>query len=254
MSERTPIIAGNWKMHKTRTETQALVRELVEGLRSRPAACEVIVAPPFVSIVDAIEGAKGAPISVSGQNMHWEDHGAFTGEISASMLKEAGCSHVIIGHSERRRFFGETDETVNRKIKAATKTELIPIFCLGESLTQRETGATFEVVKMQLARGLGGITMWDASLFVIAYEPVWAIGTGQTASPEQAQEVHEFLRRELISVVGSERAGEVRIVYGGSVKPDNSRSLMACEDIDGFLVGGASLKSVDFLGIIRGAV
>ena len=163
MNERTPIIAGNWKMHKTRTETRGLMRELVEGLRISPAACEIIVAPPFVSIVDAIEEAKGAAISVSAQNMHWEDHGAFTGEISAAMLKEAGCSHVIIGHSERRQFFGETDSTVNLKIKAAIRYELIPIFCLGESLTERESGSTFEVVKTQLGRGLDGIAISDAS-------------------------------------------------------------------------------------------
>ena len=254
MNERTPIIAGNWKMHKTRTETRVLMRELVEGLRIGPAAIEVIVAPPFVSIIDAIEEAKGAPISVSGQNMHWEDQGAFTGEISAAMLKEAGCSHAIIGHSERRQFFGETDETVNLKMKAAIRNELIPIFCLGESLTEREAGSTFELVKIQLARGLDGIAISDASRFVIAYEPVWAIGTGRTASPEQAQEVHEFLRVELASLVGRDCAGAVRILYGGSVKPDNTRSLMECKDIDGCLVGGASLKSGDFLGIIREAV
>jgi len=253
MNERTPIIAGNWKMHKTRTETRGLMRELVEGLRISRAACEIIVAPPFVSIVDAIEEAEGAAISVSGQNMHWEERGAFTGEISAAMLKEAGCSHVIIGHSERRQFFGETDEAVNLKIKAAIRTDLIPIFCLGESLTEREAGGTFEVVRTQLTRGLDGIRISDASRFVIAYEPVWAIGTGRTASPEQAQEVHEFLRAELASLVGRDRASEVRILYGGSVKPDDTRSLMACDDIDGCLVGGASLKSGDFLGIIREA-
>jgi triosephosphate isomerase (TIM) len=254
MNERTPIIAGNWKMHKTRTETRGLMRELAEGLLSSPTVAEIIVAPPFVCIVDAIEEAGDGPISVSGQNMHWEDHGAFTGEISAAMLKEAGCSHVIIGHSERRQFFGETDETVNLKIKAAMRTDLIPIFCLGESLTEREAGRTFEVVKTQLARGLEGIEISDASRFVVAYEPVWAIGTGRTASPEQAQEVHGFLRAELASLVGRERSGGIRILYGGSVKPDNTRSLMACDDIDGCLVGGASLKSGDFLGIIREAV
>ncbi len=252
--KRTRIVAGNWKMHMTRTETRGLVRELVEGLRSCQTESQIIVAPPFVSIVDAIEVAKGAPILVSGQNMHWEDHGAFTGEISAAMLKEAGCSHVIIGHSERRQFFGETDETVNLKIRAAMKTRLIPIFCLGESLTEREAGRTFEVVKTQLARGLDGITISDASRFIIAYEPVWAIGTGRTATPEQAQEVHQFLRAELASLVGRHCAGEVRILYGGSVKPNNTRTLMERNDIDGCLVGGASLKSADFLGIIKEAV
>jgi len=253
MNKRTPIIAGNWKMHKTRAETRNLVRELVGGLQNRSAACEVIVAPPFVSIIDAIEEGKGAPISVSAQNMHWEDHGAFTGEISAPMLKEAGCTHVIIGHSERRQFFGETDATVNLKIEAAMRTGLIPIFCLGESLTEREAGSTFEVVKTQLTLGLDGITISNASRFVVAYEPVWAIGTGRTATPEQAQEVHEFLRVELGSIIGKDCASDVRILYGGSVKPDNTRSLMNCQDIDGCLVGGASLKSEDFLGIIKEA-
>ena len=250
MSERRPIIAGNWKMHKTRAETRGLVQELVEGLRSRPSTAEIVVAPPFVSIIEAIEAARDASISVSGQNMHWEDHGAFTGEISGAMLREAGCSHVIIGHSERRQFFGETDETVNLKIKAAIRIGLIPIFCVGESLTEREAGGTFGVVKTQLARGLDGVTIPDMSRFVMAYEPVWAIGTGRTASPQQAAEVHEFLRVELASLMGREWADKVRILYGGSVKPDNTRSLMACEDIDGCLVGGASLKSGDFLGII----
>lgn len=253
MNERTRIIAGNWKMHRTRKETRDLVQELVKGLGISPPGCEVIIAPPFTSIVDAIEEAKGAAISVSAQNMHWEDHGAFTGEISGSMLKEAGCSHVIIGHSERRQFFGETDSTVNLKIKAAIKYKLRPIFCLGETLAQRESGTTFEVVKAQLGRGLQGVVISEASKLAIAYEPVWAIGTGRTATPEQAQEVHQFLRAELATLTGKEYAHGVRILYGGSVKPENTRSLIECEDIDGFLVGGASLKGEDFLGIIKEA-
>jgi triosephosphate isomerase (TIM) len=253
MNERTPIMAGNWKMHKTRSETRSLIRELAGGLRLSPAASEVIVAPPFVSIIDAIEEAKGTAIKVSAQNMHWEDQGAFTGEISAPMLKAAGCTHVIIGHSQRRQFLGETDATVNLKIKAAMRSGLIPIFCLGESLTEREAGSTFDLVKTQLTIGLDGIAISDASRFVIAYEPVWAIGTGRTATPEQAQEVHEFLRIELGSILGRDYASDVRILYGGSVKPDNTRSLMRCHDIDGCLVGGASLRSEDFLGIIKEA-
>jgi triosephosphate isomerase (TIM) len=253
MNERTRIIAGNWKMHKTRKQTRGLVQDLVNGLRGSSTGCEVIIAPPFTSIVDAIEEAKNTVISVSAQNMHWEDHGAFTGEISGPMLKEAGCSHVIIGHSERRQFFGETDSTVNLKIKAAIEYELRPIFCLGETLAQRESGTTFEVVKAQLGRGLQGIIISEPSKLAIAYEPVWAIGTGRTASPEQAQEVHEFLRAELATLTGKGYAHGVRMLYGGSVKPENTRSLIECEDIDGFLVGGAALKAEDFLGIINEA-
>jgi triosephosphate isomerase (TIM) len=253
MNERTRIIAGNWKMHKTRKETRDLVQELVNGLRASSSGCEVIIAPPFTSIGDAIEESKDTVISISAQNMHWEDHGAFTGEISGAMLKEAGCSHVIIGHSERRQFFGETDSTVNLKIKAAIKYELRPIFCLGETLAQRESGTTFEVVKTQLGRGLDGIIISDPSRLAIAYEPVWAIGTGRTATPDQAQEVHQFLRAELATLTSKDYAYSVRMLYGGSVKPDNTRSLIECSDIDGFLVGGASLKAEDFLGIMKGA-
>ncbi len=253
MNERTRIVAGNWKMHKTQKETRNLVKELVNGLRNLSTRCEIIVAPPFTSIVDAIEEAKDSAISISGQNMHWEDHGAFTGEISGSMLKEAGCSHVIIGHSERRQFFGERDSSVNLKIKAALDCKLRPIFCLGETLAERESGNTFEVVKEQLARGLEGVIISDAAKVAIAYEPVWAIGTGRTATPEQAQEVHQFLRAELATLMGRDIADRVRILYGGSVKPDNTRSLIECKDIDGFLVGGASLKAEDFLGIIKEA-
>ncbi|HTY21825.1 MAG TPA: triose-phosphate isomerase [Desulfomonilaceae bacterium] len=253
MEGRTPIIAGNWKMHKTRAETRNLIRELAAGLRINAPECEVIAAPPFISISDAVEETKNTKIRVSAQNMHWEDRGAFTGEISGPMLREAGCSHVIIGHSERRQYFGETDEMVNLKIKAAIKHELIPIFCLGETLAQREDGKTFVVIKDQLIRGIEGINSWDPTRLVIAYEPVWAIGTGRTATPDQAQEVHGFLRRELGSLAGIDFAAKVRILYGGSVKPDNTRSLMNRDDIDGCLVGGASLKSEDFLGIIKGA-
>lgn len=248
---RKLIMAGNWKMHKTSAEAQALVRELASQLALKPPACEVVVAPPFTSIVAAITQAKGTVIGVSGQNLHWEDKGAFTGEVSGPMLKELGCSHVIIGHSERRQFFGETDETVNLRIRAAMRNGLIPIFCLGETLEEREGERTFEVVRRQLAKGLDGIELSDAARFVVAYEPVWAIGTGRTASPEQAQEAHAFLRKELAALVGEQFAAHVRILYGGSVRPDNAASLMKCDDIDGALVGGASLKAEDFLGIIR---
>jgi len=248
---RKPIIAGNWKMHKTSRQTAGFVRELLEGLANGTLVCEVIVAPPFTSIESAVKAAAGAFIQVSGQNLHWEDQGAFTGEISGGMLKDLGCTHVIVGHSERRQYFGETDEAVNRKIKAAVRNNLIPMFCLGETLEERESGKTFDVVRRQLSVGLRDMNLPDPGRFVIAYEPVWAIGTGRTATPEQAQEVHAFLRSELAALSPKGFSEQVRILYGGSVKPDNARTLMGCEDIDGGLVGGASLKADDFLGIIR---
>jgi len=250
---RKPIIAGNWKMHKTSSETVRFVHELLQGLGNERPACEVIVAPPFTSIRSAVKEAEGTFIRVSGQNLHWEDQGAFTGEISGGMLKDLGCSHVILGHSERRQYFGETDETVNRKIKAAMRNDLIPIFCLGETLEEREDGITFDVVTRQLMGGLADLSLSDPVRFVVAYEPVWAIGTGQTATPEQAQEVHAFVRRKLAELLPQGFSEHVRILYGGSVKPDNARSLMSCADIDGGLVGGAALKTADFLGIIKEA-
>jgi triosephosphate isomerase (TIM) len=253
MADRRLIIAGNWKMHKTAPETKAFVHQLIAGLRGANAPCEVIIAPPFTSISAAVEEARGTDVLVSGQNLHWEDKGSYTGEVSGPMLRDAGCSHVIAGHSERRQYFGETDETVNLRLKAAMRAGLVPIFCLGETLEQRQQGRTFSVVKSQLLDGMKGLAIDDPSRFVIAYEPVWAIGTGQTATPEQAQEVHGFLRNELVAAQGPEVGNSVRILYGGSVKPDNARSLMGCKDIDGGLVGGASLKVEDFIGIITEA-
>ncbi|MBM3300301.1 MAG: triose-phosphate isomerase [Deltaproteobacteria bacterium] len=251
MKDRRPIMAGNWKMHKGPAEARDLIRELWEELSKEPLQCEVIVAPPFVSVPAAVEAARGTAIQVAGQNLYWEDKGAYTGEVSGPMLKQAGCSHVIIGHSERRQYFGETDETVNRRIEAAIRNDLVPIFCLGETIAERQAGRTFDVIRTQLQGGLGSMRLRDPVAFVIAYEPVWAIGTGHTATPDQAQKAHEFLREELRALLGPDFAAEVRILYGGSVKRDNSRSLMACPDIDGGLVGGASLQAGDFLGIIR---
>lgn len=251
MADRKHIIAGNWKMHKTQAETRSFVQGLIAGLQVTEAGCEVIIAPPFTSVPAAVQEARGTSIQVSGQDLHWEDNGAFTGEVSGPMLAEAGCSHVIVGHSERRQYFGESDETVNLKLKAAMRAGLVPIFCLGETLDERQQGRTFSVVKHQLRDGMKDVGIPDAARFVIAYEPVWAIGTGQTATPEQAQEIHEFLRNELAALCGTKIGDDVRILYGGSVKPENARSLMSRKDIDGGLVGGASLKLDDFIGIIR---
>lgn len=251
MSDRKPIIAGNWKMFKTPEETKDLVTAIASGLEGKSYRCEVIVAPPFTSIQSAVAAATGTVVRVAAQNLFWEDEGAFTGEISGAMVKAAGCTAVIVGHSERRQYFGETNDTVRRRIEAAIRWGLVPIFCLGETLEERETGETFNVVQRQLSEGLAGIRLEDALRFVVAYEPVWAIGTGRTASPEQAEEVHAFLRQEVGSLLGEEFAAQVRILYGGSVKPSNAKALMRCEDIDGGLVGGASLNAGDFLGIIR---
>ena len=251
MSPRKRIVAGNWKMFMTPDETTDLVGKLVAGLEGREQACEVIVAPPFTCIQAGVKAAEGSVIQVAGQNVYWEDQGAFTGEVSGSMLKASGCTHVIVGHSERRQLFGETDETVNRRIAAALRWDLIPIFCLGETIEEREAGKTFEVTKRQLVGGLKETAPGDPKQLVVAYEPVWAIGTGLTATPEQAQEVHAFLRQELGLLSGQQYAEEVRILYGGSMKPANAKGLMECADIDGGLVGGASLKAEDFLGIIR---
>jgi triosephosphate isomerase len=251
MSERKPIVAGNWKMHNNTVESRNLIREIVNKVKNTGKQCDIIVAPPFTSISCAVEEAKGSIIQISAQDIFWEDKGAFTGEISGPMLKEIGCSYVIIGHSERRQYFNETDEKVNKKIGASIKNGLIPIFCLGETLTEREAGTTFNVLKRQLVQGLNAIEIQNPVHFVIAYEPVWAIGTGKTASPEQAQEAHAFLRRELTNLRGESFAVQTRILYGGSVKPDNAKELMSCPDIDGGLIGGASLKAVDFVGIIE---
>ncbi|MEW6530401.1 MAG: triose-phosphate isomerase [Thermodesulfobacteriota bacterium] len=247
---RRRIIAGNWKMYKTSSETGEFVRELWDAMGCKEADCEVIVAPPFTSISAAVDAARGTAINVSAQDVHWEDKGAYTGEVSGAMLKDAGCSHTIVGHSERRQYFGETDESVNLKIKAALRHGLIPIFCLGETLGEREAGKTFDVVQRQVGRGLDGVQIESPDRLVIAYEPVWAIGTGRTATPEQAQEVHAFIRKRLEAVFGRESSEGLRVLYGGSVKPDNARGLMNQPDIDGALVGGASLKIDDFMGII----
>ena len=256
MTDRVPIVAGNWKMNKTANETITLISEIWTGLSgiSGSLGCEVLVAPPFTSISAAAEALKNTKMLLAAQNLFWEDRGAFTGEVSGPMLREAGCSHVIIGHSERRQYVGETDETVQKRIRAAIAHGLVPVFCLGERLEERQAGKTFDVLENQFRGGLAGIMPHDPKRLVVAYEPVWAIGTGQTATPQQAQEVHAFIRSQLETFYGASFAAHVRILYGGSVKPSNAGELMSCTDIDGSLVGGASLTSADFLGIVRASI
>lgn len=250
MAHRTPLLAGNWKMHGSRGEAAALARGIADGcadVRDR----EVLLGPPFTAIETVAKEIAGSPVLLAGQNLHWEPKGAFTGEVSAEMLRDAACTHVIIGHSERRQFFGETDETVAQKVRAAQRTGLVPIVCVGESLDEREAGATLEVVGRQVRGGLLGQETTAIASLVVAYEPVWAIGTGKVATPEQAQEVHAFIRSTLAEIANGEAADACRILYGGSVKPDNVDELMSEADIDGALVGGASLNVESFLRIVN---
>jgi triosephosphate isomerase (TIM) len=247
---RRPVIAGNWKMYKTQAESRAYfsaLAPLVQGC----IHCDIIVAPPFTALAVAVEAAKGTPISIAAQDMHGEPEGAFTGEISAAMLVEAGCRAVIIAHSERRQFFGETDESANRKIKAALAAGLTPILCVGELLAEREGGKTEEVLERQFKGGVAALTGAEFSRIILAYEPVWAIGTGRTATPEMAAEAHRFLRQQSAASFTPERAAGLRILYGGSVKPDNIKGLMAQVEIDGALVGGASLNAEAFASIVN---
>jgi len=247
---RLPFIAGNWKMNKTVEEALELAKQMKVSL-AKVDSVEVAVAPPFTALFTVRRELEGSRIGLAAQNLFWEDKGAFTGEISPAMLKEVGCHYVIIGHSERRQYFGETDETVNRRIKAAFKHGLKVIFCIGETLKEREEGKTFSVVERQVEGGLKGLKAEEVRPMVLAYEPVWAIGTGKTATPEQAEEVHRFIRNKLGRLYSQEMAGEIRIQYGGSVTPENIKGLMAQEDIDGALVGGASLQAEIFSKIVR---
>jgi len=247
---RTPLIAGNWKLFKTLTEATDLVdglKPLVQDVRG----VEVVVAPVFTAISAVAAAVVGSRIKVAAQNCYWEEEGAFTGEVSPKLLKDAGCSYVIIGHSERRQYFSETNETVNRKVKAAIAAGLTVLLCVGETLAERDAGETFAVVEAQVRGGLQGVPSFDLQQVVIAYEPVWAIGTGKTASDEQAQEVHAFIRAEVAKLYSQADADGIRILYGGSVKPENVKGLMAQPDIDGALVGGASLKPDSFAAIVR---
>ena len=252
MGQRKPMIAGNWKMNLSISEAVALVRTLVEEV-GRIEASDILVAPSFTCLAPVREVLNGSKIALGAQNMHWEDSGAFTGEVSGKMLMEVGCTHVILGHSERRHIFGETDLIIDKKVKKASELGLTPILCIGETLEEREAGKTVEVLKNQLSGSLASFLSRRSvpQHLIVAYEPVWAIGTGKTASPQQAQEAHEFVRRWMAENFDEKSASGIRIRYGGSVKPDNIASLMAEADIDGALVGGASLKADSFLGIIR---
>ena len=247
---RKKLMAANWKMYKTPQQAQDFLRAflpLVEG-HTRD---EIAICPSFVCLPAVVEALAGQSISVGAQNLHWEKEGAYTGEVSAAMLVAVGCTHVIIGHSERRQYFGETDDTVNRKLRAALAAGLAPIVCVGEVLQERECGQTEEVLCRQCLRGLGGISGEEARRLVIAYEPVWAIGTGKTATPQIAAEAHRVLRAEAARTVGTGVAENMRILYGGSVKPDNAKALLSESGIDGALVGGASLDPKSFASIVK---
>lgn len=250
MTDRIPFIAGNWKMYKTCSQAVETADELVSLVKDKRDV-EIMIAPPFTALFPVSEVISKSSIFLGAQDIFWENEGAYTGEISSSMLISAGCSHVIVGHSERREFFCETDETVNKKIKAAIKNGLAPVFCIGESEKERELNKTFSVLDKQLTKGLKGLLKEDLEKLVVAYEPIWAIGTGKTATTSQAQEVHFFLRSCIEKKFGKSFSESVRILYGGSVKPDNISSLMSMPDIDGALVGGASLSSDSFSKIIN---
>jgi triosephosphate isomerase len=246
---RIPFVAGNWKMQKTVAETVAYVKEF-RALVKDVADIDIVVAPPFISLHAAAEAARNSNVAVSAQDLYWEKQGAFTGEISAAMIREAGAEYVIIGHSERRTLFGETDEAVRRKIGAAFDGALTPIVCIGETLAERDANQTFAVLDRQLAKGLEGLSADQLKELVIAYEPVWAIGTGRNATPEQAAEAHSHIRERLLGSFGPDAAEAVRILYGGSVKPDNVAALASQPNVDGALVGGASLDVQGFFEIV----
>ncbi len=250
MNERIACIAANWKMYKKVKEAI----DFVNALRKKIGVLEdreVVIAPPFTALYPVQSLVEDTQIRLAAQNCYWQDEGAYTGEISPVMIKDVGCSFTIVGHSERRQYFGESDENVNKKLKALIKVGIKPILCIGEKLEEREDGKTFDVVRRQLNAGLNGLDDVDIAKIVIAYEPVWAIGTGRTATPQQAQEVHGFIREHLVKLTNKNIANGVRILYGGSVKPTNVDSLMAEPDIDGALVGGASLEVESFLRIIQ---
>jgi triosephosphate isomerase len=243
-------MAGNWKMYKTPAETQAFFDKFLP-LAANAEHCEIVVCPPFTNLAAAVNAADGTRIRIGAQNLYWAKEGAYTGEISAGMIKASGCSHVIIGHSERRQYFGETDESVLKKTVTALAEGLIPIVCVGERLEQREAGQTEKLLAEQCGVGICGLSPEQFAKVIIAYEPVWAIGTGKTATPEIAADAHRVIRQEIRARFGADLANAVRILYGGSVKPDNTRTLMAQPEIDGVLVGGASLDGASFASIVN---
>ncbi|MGA8012930.1 MAG: triose-phosphate isomerase [Candidatus Acidiferrales bacterium] len=247
---RRPVIAGNWKMYKTQAEARAFF-DAFRPLVAESKHCDIVVAPPFTALIVAAEAARGSAIAIAAQNLHGRPEGAFTGEVSARMLVEAGCTAVIVGHSERRQYFNETDQTVHLKTKAALEEGLTPIVCVGEILSERESNLTEAVLQRQFEGGLGALTPAEFSRILLAYEPVWAIGTGKTATPELAAQVHRFLRELAAARFSFEEASALRILYGGSVKPDNIKGLMAQAEIDGALVGGASLDPKSFASIVN---
>ena len=249
---RRPVIAGNWKMYKTPTEAAGFLHDLAP-LVAAASRAEIVVCPPFLNVPAAVDAARGSNVAIGGQDLFWLKEGAYTGEISGPMLVEAGCSWVIVGHSERRQYFGETDESVFKKTGAALDAGLTPIVCVGERLEERESGMTENVLAIQFAGGLSGLSPEQFARVVIAYEPVWAIGTGRTATPAIAAEAHHFLRTLITARFGEEGGRASRILYGGSVKPDNIKNLMAQPDLDGALVGGASLDLKSFSDIVLGS-
>jgi triosephosphate isomerase len=246
-------IGGNWKMHKTIGEALALVQSLKDGL-PHSEAVEVVIAPPFTALSAVGTALRGSSIQLAAQNLHWADQGAYTGEISPAMLKEVGCRYVLVGHSERRHWFKETDGVINQKMQASLRAGLQPVFCIGETLEEREDDRVEAVLSRQIREGLKGVSAEQATSGVIAYEPVWAIGTGKTATPEMAQAVHSFIRGLLADLFDKRVASEKRIVYGGSVTPETTRGLLIQPDIDGGLVGGASLKAESFIAIVQESI
>jgi triosephosphate isomerase len=247
---RKKVMAANWKMYKTPAQTSDFFRHFLP-LVSGHTRDEIVVCPPFLDLPAALDATKGTGVAIGGQNVHWKEEGAFTGETSAAQLLALGVTHVIIGHSERRQYFGETDDTVNLRLKMALEAGLIPICCVGEVLEEREAGLTDDVLRRQCVRAFHAVSAKKASKLIVAYEPVWAIGTGKTATPELAAEAHAVIRGEVAEIFGEEFAGKLRILYGGSVKPENVSSLMSQEEIDGALVGGASLDPKSFAAIVK---
>ncbi|MFH1202676.1 MAG: triose-phosphate isomerase [Candidatus Omnitrophota bacterium] len=248
---RKPLIAGNWKMNKKISEAIELANGIKREVFDLTDRVEVVLCPPFLALAEVAEIISDSDIKLGAQDMFFKESGAYTGEVSAGMLKDVGCSYVIIGHSERRQYFSETNESVNKKLKAALKTDILPILCIGETLAERDAKKTFEVVEVQLKAALDSINNEDMLKITIAYEPVWAIGTGKNATPQEAQEVHKYLRNLILKWYNKEVAGNIRILYGGSIKPDNFKDIIAQEDVDGGLVGGASLETDSFVQLIK---